>query len=66
MYLPSDQIQGSPTFHTVVNKQADGTYTAKNVSMTDVPPVNAPSEAEAIRAVRSATEEFIGKGAGKK
>lgn len=66
MYFPADQIQGSPTFHTVVKKQPDGSYTAENVSMRDVPAQNRPSEAEAIRAVRSATEAYIGNGGGKK
>lgn len=66
MLSPSDQLTGSPTFHTVVNKQADGSFTARNVSMAGVPPQNRPSEAEAIRAVGMATEAFIGNGAGKK
>lgn len=66
MYLPSDQIQGSPNFHTIVVKQPDGTFTATNHSMPDVPPQNAADEMDAVRACRMATEKFIGMGAGKR
>lgn len=62
MNFPSDQIQGSPTFHTRVEKLPDGRYKATNVSMAQVEPQIRGDEMDAIRAVRMATEAFIGKG----
>lgn len=61
MNFPSDQIFGSPTFHTKVEK-CDGGFRATNVSMPSVPPQVRASEAEAVNAVREATEAYIGKG----
>jgi hypothetical protein len=61
MNFPSDQITGSPTFHTLVER-VEGGYRATNVSMPSVPPQVAESEQEAVRAIRMATEAYIGKG----
>jgi hypothetical protein len=62
MRIPSDQIQGSPSFHSVISRRPDGKYEAVNKSMPSVPVVVADSESEAIRGINMATEKWIGEG----
>jgi hypothetical protein len=62
MRIPSDQIQGSPSFHSVIHRRADGKFEATNTSMPSVPKVIADSESEAIRGISAATEKWIGEG----
>ncbi len=62
MRAPSDTIQGSPSYHSTVSRQDDGTYEARNTSMPAVPAQRAETEAEAIAKLTQATEQWIGKG----
>jgi hypothetical protein len=62
MRIPSDQIHGSPSFHTIVSRREDGTFEARNQSMPSVAPQIGRDEQEAIAKLSWATEKWIGEG----
>lgn len=62
MNAPSDTIHGSPTFHTVIEKQADGTFVGRIPAMPQITPQIGRSESEAILKVRTQVEAHIGGG----
>lgn len=66
MNSPSDTIQGSPTFHYILEKLPDGSgYSCRNHSLgPQVPVVTAETEQQALTQAKAATEAWMGKGSG--
>lgn len=61
MNFPSDTIKGSPTFHTRIEKQPDGSYKA-TANVPGIGSVAKPTESEAILAIRAKAEAYFGGG----
>jgi len=62
MRIPSDQIHGSPSYHSSLTRRDDGTYEAINTSMPAVPAQRGVDQNDALAKLRQATEKWIGDG----